>query len=99
MVVTFCKYTGHCPGSTSTACPKLTKIPVQLLNLLKSLLAFESTINYVSLPVWITSVDNAVAVEASVCLLMPAIFKPDYQWFCKRSPDIWAWYKHKSYRT
>ena len=27
------------------------------------------------------------------------ICKPGDQWSCKRSPDIWAMYKHKTYKT
>ena len=49
--------------------------------------------------------DNVASHQGLHCLLIQFLLKdennnePEDQWSCKRSPDIWALYKHESYKT
>ena len=53
----------------------------------------------------IISLFNAFMLQLNFCDLQLSIqprihiIKPEDQWSCKRSPDIWALYKHKTYKT
>ena len=63
------------------------------------LLELSSFLGFFSGSGFVCSLGLYVAVLVSSFFVFSEEEKPENQWSCKGSPDIWALYKHKTYKT